>query len=41
MSTSWRHSEEVVAKQAEEIKAAEERLVEQHKVVEAKHTKEL
>ncbi|XP_062100281.1 uncharacterized protein LOC133806174 [Humulus lupulus] len=41
VSTSWRCSEEVVAKKAEEIKAAEERLVEEHKVVEAKHTEEL
>ncbi|XP_062075293.1 uncharacterized protein LOC133779336 [Humulus lupulus] len=41
LSTSWCRSEEVVTKQAEEIKAAEERPVENHKVVEAKYAEEL
>ncbi|XP_062080947.1 uncharacterized protein LOC133785727 [Humulus lupulus] len=41
VSTSWRRSEEAVAKHAEEIKAVEGRLAEQHKMVEAKHVEEL
>ena len=41
MSTNWRCTEEVITKQAEEIKAVEERLVEQQKVAEAKHGEEL
>ncbi|XP_062094108.1 uncharacterized protein LOC133800164 [Humulus lupulus] len=41
MSTSFRHSEEMVAEHFEEIKTVEERLTEQLKVVEAKHAEQL
>ncbi|XP_062080701.1 uncharacterized protein LOC133785488 [Humulus lupulus] len=39
--TGWRYSKEMAGKQAEEIKAAEERLAKKHKAVEAKHAEEL
>ncbi|XP_062086364.1 leucine-rich repeat extensin-like protein 5 [Humulus lupulus] len=41
VSTGWHRSEEIVGKHDEEIKAAEGRLAEQHKVVKAKHVMEL